>query len=203
MIFPVFYFGPISYFAELVKAENYRLEAFEHFPKQTYRNRCYIQGANGKLRLAIPTKHNGARTMKDILVADDFNWQKEHFKSLVSAYKSSPYFEFYEDDLAPIFDRKEKFLLDLNLKTIEFIHSKLKLNLKFELTESYELTDETSDFRNRFNSKSEPEGNFPEYFQVFDDKFDFMPDLSILDLLCNEGPKSSTYLQRLSEFQNK
>lgn len=199
MIFPVFYFGPTSYFAELIKAENYRLEAFEHFPKQTYRNRCYIQGANGKLRLAIPTKHNGARAMKDIQVSNDYNWQKEHFKSLVSAYKSSPYFEFYEDDLFPLFDKKEKFLLDLNLKTLEFINSKLKLNLKFDLTDKYELIDESIDYRNHFNAKTEFQGNFPEYFQVFDEKFDFMPDLSILDLLCNEGPKSTTYLQKITE----
>jgi len=197
MIFPAFYFGPVSYFGKLIRAENFKLEAYEHFPKQTYRNRCYIQGANGKLRLAIPTKHNGARMMKEILVSDDYNWQKEHFKSLVSAYKSSPYFEYYEDDLALVFEQKEKFLLDLNLKTLEFISSKLKLDLKFGLTEKYELTDEALDFRNRFNAKTEPEGTFPEYMQVFSEKFGFMPDLSILDLLCNEGPKSATYLNEL------
>lgn len=198
MIFPAFYFGPISYFAELLKTGEFRFEAYEHFPKQTYRNRCYIQGANGKLRLAIPTQHNGARVMKDIQVSDDYNWQKEHYKSLVSAYKSSPYFEFYEDDLLPIFEKKEKFLLDLNLKTIELIASKLKLEIELNLTDKYELAEESIDFRNRFNAKTEPVGNFPEYFQVFDEKFDFMPDLSILDLLCNEGPKSATYLQELS-----
>jgi len=197
MIFPAFYFGPVSYFAELIHAENLKLEAYEHFPKQTYRNRCYIQGANGKLRLAIPTKHNGARAIKDIQISDDYNWQKEHFKSLVSAYKSSPYFEFYEDDLAPVFEQKEKFLLDLNLKTLAFINSKLKLDLKFDLTEKHELVDEDLDFRNRFNAKTEPTGNHPEYMQVFGEKFGFMPDLSILDLLCNEGPKSSTYLDEL------
>lgn len=197
MIFPAFYFGPVSYFAELIHAENLKLEAYEHFPKQTYRNRCYIQGANGKLRLAIPTKHNGARAIKDIQISDDYNWQKEHFKSLVSAYKSSPYFEFYEDDLAPVFEQKEKFLLDLNLKTLAFINSKLKLDLKFDLTEKHELVDEDLDFRNRFNAKTDPAGNHPEYMQVFGEKFGFMPDLSILDLLCNEGPKSSTYLDEL------
>jgi hypothetical protein len=134
--------------------------------------------------------------MKEIQVADDYNWQKEHFKSLASAYKSSPYFEFYEDDLAPIFESKEKYLLDLNLKTLEFIDKKLKLNLKFELTGTYQDVDEDSDHRNKFNAKVEPEGNFPEYTQVFGEKFDFMPDLSILDLLFNEGPKSVNYLQK-------
>ena len=198
MIFPIFYFGPISYFAALQNAENYQLETFEHFPKQTYRNRCYIQGANGKLRLAIPTQHNGARVMKDILVSDDYNWRKEHLKSLISAYKSSPYFEYYEDDLVPIFESNEKYLVDLNIKTMEFISSKLKLDLKFQLTESYQTISDELDFRNHFNAKIEPTGNYPEYFQVFDEKFAFMPDLSILDLLCNEGPKSATYLSNLS-----
>ena len=198
MVFPVFYFGPVSYFSNLIQSENYKLEAFENFPKQTYRNRCYIQGANGKLRLAVPTKHNGARLMKDIQLADDYNWQKEHFKSLVSAYKSSPYFEYYEDDLAPVFEPKEKYLLDLNLKTLEFIYSKLKLSLKFDLTKTYQNVDEDSDYRNKFNAKVEPEGNFPEYTQVFGEKFDFMPDLSILDLLFNEGPKSLDYFPEFS-----
>src|SRR5690606_18559551 len=82
MIFPVFYFGPVSYFAELIRTEIYLFEAHENFPKQTYRNRCYIQGANGKLGLAVPIRHNGMRFMKDIQIAYDYNWQKEHFKSL-------------------------------------------------------------------------------------------------------------------------
>ncbi len=198
MIFPAFYFGPISYFAALIRTEKFRIEVHENFPKQTYRNRCYIQGANGKLRLAIPTQHDGTRKIKDLKVSGEFNWQKEHFKSLVSAYKSSPYFEYYEDDLLPILERKEEFLLDLNLKTIDFISTKLKLDFKLELTETYEIISEELDFRNQFNAKEEPNGNFPEYFQVFDEKFDFMPDLSILDLLFNEGPKSKDYLLNLA-----
>lgn len=194
MIFPLFYFGPISYFAALIHAQNYQLEAYENFQKQTYRNRCYIQGANGKLRLAIPTKHNGARVMKDIQMSDEYNWKKEHFKSLVSAYKSSPYFEYYEDELAPIFESNEKYLLDFNLKTMKFISSKFKLDLRFDLTTSYEAVANELDFRNSFNAKTEPAKHFPPYTQVFAEKFDFMPDLSILDLLFNEGPNLTTYL---------
>lgn len=195
MIFPVFYFGPISYFIELIRNENQQFEIHENFPKQTYRNRCYIQGANGKLRLAIPIVHNGKRSVKDLEISYESNWQKEHFKSLVSAYKSSPYFEYYEDEIAEIYERKEKFLLDLNFKTLEFINAKLKLDLNLgNRTESYQATDENSDFRNRFNAKSETPVQMPEYLQVFDEKFGFIPNLSILDLLCNEGPKSATYL---------
>lgn len=199
MIFPIFYFGPVSYFAELIKAENYKFEIHENFPKQTYRNRLYIQGANGKLRLGIPILHNNTRRIKDIEVSYDSNWQKEHWKSIVSAYQSSPYFEFYEDGIAPIYEKKEKFLLDINLKTIEFINSKLKLNLNLNFTESYELIDKSLDFRNQFSAKTEPQIQMPPYMQVFDDKFDFIPDLSILDLLCNEGPKSATYLKEINQ----
>lgn len=198
MIFPLFYFGPISYFAKLVQSEDYLFELHENFPKQTYRNRCYIMGANGKLRLGIPTKHDGARTFKDIKISYESPWQKEHAKSLISAYKSSPYFEFYEDELLPIIEKKEKFLVDLNIKTIEFINTKLKLNINFNFTENYHTVDENVDFRNHFDAKSEPENVFPTYMQVFDDKLDFLPDLSIIDLLCNEGPKSTTYIEELN-----
>lgn len=198
MIFPIFYFGPVSYFAELMKADNYKFEIHENFPKQTYRNRFYIQGANGKLRLGVPTIHNGNRKMKDLEISYDHPWQKEHWKSLFSAYRSSPYFEYYEDDIAPIFEKKEKYLMDLNLKTIEFVSSKLKLELNLNTTESYELIDESIDFRKEFSPKTQPEIAFPPYMQVFDDKFEFIPDLSIIDLLCNEGPKSATYLKQIN-----
>lgn len=198
MIFPLFYFGPVSYFSELMLQANYNFEIYENFRKQTYRNRCYIQGANGKLRLAIPIEHDGKRLMKDIKVSDESNWQKEHYKSLTSAYKSSPYFEYYEDDLIPIFESKDKFLVDLNSKTIEFISQKLKLNLKIDLTHSYSETEEI-DFRNRFNAKKEPDlKSFPTYTQVFSERFSFMPDLSILDLLFNKGPKSVDYLNSIT-----
>lgn len=202
MIFPIFYFGPISYFQELINAENYEFEIHENFPKQTYRNRCYIQGANGKLRLAIPTQHNGKRAINDIEISYESNWSKEHFKSLVSAYHSSPYFEYYEEDIAAIYDKKDKFLIDFNLRTIEFINSKLSLELNLNQSKSYQIIDKNSDFRNRFDAKSEPLIEMPEYMQVFDEKFGFMPDLSIIDLLCNKGPKSTTYLKEINKINH-
>lgn len=199
MIFPLFYFGPISYFSKLADSSNFRFEINENFRKQTYRNRCYIQGANGKLRLAIPIEHDGSRQMKDIRMSDESNWRKEHFKSLVSAYKSSPYFEFYEDDLAPIYQKNEKFLADFNISTLEFVFGKLKLDLKISLTEIFIEKPNEKDFRNYFNSKKEPNPkDFPEYTQVFGERFKFMPDLSILDLLFNEGPAATTYLKTIA-----
>jgi hypothetical protein len=199
MIFPLFYFGPISYFSKLADSSNFRFEINENFRKQTYRNRCYIQGANGKLRLAIPIEHDGNRQMKDIKMSDESNWRKEHFKSLVSAYKSSPFFEFYEDDLAPIYQKNEKFLADFNISTLEFVFGKLKLDLKISLTETYIENQDEADFRNFFNSKKEPNPkDFPEYTQVFGERFEFISDLSILDLLFNEGPAATTYLKTIA-----
>lgn len=198
MIFPLFYFGPISYFSKLTDAVDFRFEINENFRKQTYRNRCYIQGANGKLRLAIPIEHDGSRQMKDIKMSGGSNWRKEHFKSLVSAYKSSPYFEFYEDDLAPVYLKNQKFLVDFNISTLEFVYGKLKLNLNIELTDEYIGPFGDGDFRNEFNSKTEPDPKkFPEYTQVFSERFEFMPDLSMLDLLFNKGPAAADYLKNL------
>ena len=195
--FPAFYFGPIDYFADIVKSETIDLEVCENFQKQTYRSRTNILGANGKLSLTIPLVHDGNRRMKDIKLSYDHNWQKEHFKSLRSAYQSSPYFEYYEDEIASFYEKQEKYLLDLNIKTVEFILSKLKVDTVVTKTESYQLIDEAFDFRNKYNAKKEANVHFPEYVQVFDEKFGFTPGLSILDILFSEGPQAAIYLKKL------
>ncbi len=195
-VFSAFYFGPIDYFSELSKTQKLIIEKQENFQKQTYRNRCYVLGANGPLRLAIPILHNGQRAIKDIQPSYEYDWQKEHFKSLVAAYKSSPYFEFYEDDLMPLFEKQEKFLLDLNLRSIDFINQKLKLDLDLTFTESYENIADELDFRTVYNAK-ENQTEIKPYYQVFDDKFEFQSNLSVLDLLFNEGPASASYLKNL------
>ena len=195
MVFPVFYFGPISYFQEILKAENLKFEIQESFPKQTYRNRCFIQGANGKLRLAIPIRHDGSRQIKDLRVSSDTEWQKEHFKSLEAAYRRSPYFEFYEDSLCPVFlEKKYKYLIDLNFNILEQLLILLQLNNDFSISESY-VESEENDFRNAYNAKTKVD--LPEYTQVFSEKMEFQSDLSILDLLFNEGPQSILYLKQL------
>ncbi len=195
--FAAFYFGPIDYFADIVKSEKIDLDVCENFQKQTFRNRCYILGANGKLPLSIPMNHDGSRNMKDIKPSYDHNWQKEHFKSLRSAYLSSPYFEYYEDEIAKIYETKEKFLLDLNIKTIDLILSKIKAEVTIDQTTSFQLINNQYDFRNKYSAKKDSEIVFPEYTQVFDEKFDFTPGLSILDLLFSEGPSAGIYLKNL------
>ncbi len=195
--FAAFYFGPIDYYAEMVKSQSLNIEVCENFQKQTYRNRMNILGANGKLMLNIPTLHDGTRIFKDLQPSYEYDWQKEHIKSLKSAYQSSPYFEYYEDDIIPILEKKEKFLLDLNLKTIEFINQKLNLDLEIKQTESYQIFDKEFDFRNQFSAKKPAQYELTEYAQVFDDKFEFVSDLSILDLLFSEGPSAVVYLKNL------
>ena len=195
--FAAFYFGPIDYYAEMVKSQSLNIEVCENFQKQTYRNRMNILGANGKLMLNIPTLHDGTRLFKDLQPSYEYDWQKEHIKSLKSAYQSSPYFEYYEDDIIPILEKKEKFLLDLNLNTIEFINQKLNLDLEIKQTESYQIIDKEFDFRNQFSAKKPAQYELTEYAQVFDDKFEFVSDLSILDLLFSEGPSAVVYLKNL------
>ena len=195
--FAAFYFGPIDYYAEMVKSQSLNIEVCENFQKQTYRNRMNILGANGKLMLNIPTLHDGTRIFKDLQPSYEYDWQKEHIKSLKSAYQSSPYFEYYEDDIIPILEKKEKFLLDLNLNTIEFINQKLNLDLEIKQTEFYQIIDKEFDFRNQFSAKKPAQYELTEYAQVFDDKFEFVSDLSILDLLFSEGPSAVVYLKNL------
>ena len=116
------YFGPISHFAEIVKPAVIWFENEDNYQKQTYRNRTYIYGANGKLLLNIPIKHLNKpgvkehQRYKDVLLENDFNWQLQHWKSLKSAYQTSPIIEYYEDDIAPLFEGKENFLLEFNYK---------------------------------------------------------------------------------------
>lgn len=201
-LLPIFYLPPISWFSEFLD-ENTEilLEKFEHFPKQTYRNRANIYGANGKLSLIIPIYHNGKREMKDIEISYAENWQKLHWKSIKTAYQSSPYFEFYEDYIADIYQFKDKFLLDYNLKSLEIIQKILKSDKTFGFTEKYNKTTDFKDFRNHFSAKVETSAELEEYYQTFSDKMGFIKDLSILDLICNKGPESATYIRRQKDLK--
>lgn len=201
-LLPIFYLPPISWFSEFLD-ENTEilLEKFEHFPKQTYRNRANIYGANGKLSLIIPIHHNGKREMKDIEISYAENWQKLHWKSIKTAYQSSPYFEFYEDYIADIYQFKDKFLLDYNLKSLEIIQKILKSDKTFGFTEIYNKTTDFKDFRNHFSAKVETSAELEEYYQTFSDKMGFIKDLSILDLICNKGPESATYIRRQKDLK--
>ncbi|MBC8464368.1 MAG: WbqC family protein, partial [Bacteroidetes bacterium] len=173
-----------------------KLEVEEHFVKQTIRSRCQIAGANNILTLRIPkVRKNSSKTLvKDLRINNDTAWQKQHWNSIVSAYNSSPFFEYYQDDIAPLYEEKPKFLLDWNNKTQELLGSLLNLEISLPQTDSYQKNTEGLDLRSYTFDKQ----TLPTYTQVFSEKYGFTPNLSILDLLFNEGPNTETYLQALS-----
>ncbi|CAM2903991.1 WbqC family protein [Chryseobacterium flavum] len=200
VLLPVFYLPPVSWFSVFLDVENEVIfEQYENFPKQTYRNRANIYGANGKLSLIIPISHNGKREMKDIEISYREDWRNLHWKSIKTAYQSSPYFEYYEDKFSKIFDLKEKFLLDFNLKGLEVIQQILKTEKAHSLNEEYIKNPESINFREKFSAKLPSEFQMEEYYQSFSDKFGFLEDLSVLDLICNKGPESLTYIKNIKQ----
>ncbi len=191
------YFSPIAQYSEMVKATEIVFEMDDNFQKQSYRNRCYIYNSSGKQLLSIPVKHttkDQRKKTKDTLVENDFNWQDQHFKSLQIAYRTSPFFEFFEDDLAIIFSKKYKYLQDLNMDSFLFIDDALQLESKFTKTAEYLVTTNSKDFRNLAEVKKQPKKLVDNYIQMFDDKHGFIPNLSILDLLFMEGPNAISFL---------
>lgn len=200
ILLPIFYLPPISWFSVFMNPENeISFEQFENFPKQTYRNRTAIYGANGKLALIVPIKHTGKREFKDTEISYVEDWQKLHWKSIKTAYQSTPYFEYYEDKLKTIFEEKVNSLMEFNLKTLGIILAILKTGKKYELTTEYFRNPDAEDFREKFSAKSESEYEMPEYYQSFSDKNGFIKDLSILDLICNIGPETLTYIKNISK----
>ena len=191
------YFPNIANFIVIVKANEVTFEIDDNYQKQTYRNRAYIYAANGKLRLNIPVIHTQKNRQKyrDVKISNITNWQELHWKSLESAYRTSPFFEFYEDDLKPVFEIKTNFLLDFNFKCFATICECLQLDLKISKTVKFEreITDKT-DYRFLVNAKKEKTFGFDQYTQVFSNKYGFISNLSILDLLFNEGPNTLNYL---------
>jgi hypothetical protein len=196
------YFAPLHFYSRVLAQTNVYIEQFEHFNKQTYRNRCEVLGGNGPITLIVPViKGRGPKVLiKDLKVAYEMDWQRNHWRTIFSAYNSSPYFEYYQDDLEPIFNKKWKYLLDLNQETNRIIYELLELEGKVELTQDFEEVPEgTLNFRETISPKNKIQKDLAfqpkEYTQVFTDKFGFTPNLSILDLLFNEGPNSCTILE--------
>lgn len=198
-ILPLFYLPPVGYFSLLQKqGQDFLIEKHEHLAKQTYRNRASIYSPNGKLDLTVPLV-KGSKThtkMKDVKISYDFNWQRLHWLSLETCYRSSAYFEYYEDELSRFYQEKFGFLFDFNMELMEWLSKKLKLNTELKTTISYEdnILPEL-DFRRMMNPKKSDEFlNIKPYYQVFEDRHQFLPNLSIVDLLFNQGPQAKLYL---------
>lgn len=198
ILLPIFYLPPISWFAVFLKVENeVVLEQFENFPKQTYRNRANIYGANGRLSLIIPTRHTGKRVLKETEISHRENWQQLHWKSIKTAYQRSPYFEFYEEKLEKIFEFKTDSLIEFNLNALKIIQDILKTEKAYSLNNEYVKIPLEENYREKFSAKKETEFEMEEYYQTFSDKLGFEKDLSILDLICNKGPETLTYLKNI------
>ncbi len=197
------YWGSIAFFQALVKADSTILDVHANFKKGTYRNRCQIMGPNGMLSLSVPlVKGKDQHTIMDkVRISYTENWKKDHWQSLVSSYRRSAYFEYYEDTIAPVYEEKFEYLKDLNLATIEVVQKLLKQKIDISFSEKYIAGNEFSgtDLREAihpnvtkttYSVPSEP------YQQVFMDRMDFLPNLSILDLLFNLGPRALDYIQQ-------
>lgn len=202
------YFPPISYFLYLADDTENWMEFHEHYLKQSYRNRTKIFAANGPLALTIPVlkKSNDKTKIGDIAIKYDEDWQSQHWKSICSAYKSSPYFEYYQDDLEQFFSKKYATLFDLNKDILDYLLGELDMDIEYALTAEYQHQPAaTLDLRGEIHpKKANPmQEKLKPYWQVFADVHGFQPDLSILDLLCNEGPNAENYLlQCLSSDKN-
>lgn len=191
------YFPSISHYVAMIQADSVTFEMEDNFQKQTNRNRMYIYSPNGVQLLNIPVKHavEKHQKYKDVRIENDFGWQKNHFKSLEAAYRTSPFFEYFEDDFRPLFEKKHEFLMDLNLEVFQLVNDSLGINIQPEKTTEFfhEVADYT-DFRPLVNGKKDTT-QLEEYTQVFNEKHGFINNLSILDLLFNEGRYAVDYLK--------
>lgn len=201
VLLPTAYLPPVQFYSQLISNADVLIEHFEHFVKQTYRNRCYIYSPNGRQTLVVPLAGRTERTItKDIRISYNDPWQKLHWRSFEAAYRRSAFFEFYEDDIHPFYtEKKYDFLIDFNLALMELINTMLKLNVKFSTTATYEKNPTAiADFRSILSPKSKLSADsgfqLKEYAQVFDLKHGFIPNLSIVDLLFNHGPRTLEYL---------
>jgi hypothetical protein len=193
------YFPPISYISLIQRAEKVFIEKEENYLKQTYRNRCKILTANGLSVLTVPVLSgtSGKICIKDVKIDYSKRWQQVHLRALISAYRGSAFFEYFFDLVEKLINDREEYLLDLNMKSLEIVLKILKISTHIEFTNSFEpVNGNNNDFRYNISPKKDAYGAFKSkaYFQVFENKYGFMPDLSILDLIFNAGPDSISYL---------
>jgi hypothetical protein len=198
VILPTAYFPSLNYFTEAIKADEIVIEAFETYIKQTCRNHCTIVGPNGIQKLIVPVKKpDGNHTItRDVLISDHQPWQKIHWRSIETAYSNSPFFLYYQDQFSQFYNRKFRFLLDLNTEILQCVLQVLKIKSRVTVTDNYcKQPSNVSDLRNLFGSKHPdiPIDNH-RYTQVFESRHGFIPGLSILDLLFNLGPETLFYL---------
>ena len=188
----------MQWYQKLNRYDECLIERHESFIKQTYRNRMIIPTTNGPLSLTIPTNHDTSMAMKDIRISDHANWRHVHWNALLSAYGESPFFEYYQDDIRPFYEKKYEFLFDFNMEITEKMIELLDIRPKISVTdEYYPKKSEAFDFRDAIRPKKplpDPEFVPERYYQVYEQKHGFLPNMSILDLLFNEGNEAIFHL---------
>lgn len=166
------------------------VDIHEHFVKQTYRNRTAILSANGKLALTIPVKAANHTPIGDVIIENDVNWQHQHWQAIVSAYNSAPYFLYYQDDFKPLYEKEFTSLVEWNKALLSVCLKLMKLDIAITYSDAYCVPTETDkDFRKSISPKVKQEIPAKSYLQVFSEKFPFEPNLSIIDVLFNHGPR--------------
>jgi len=196
----------IQWIALFLKAENPKIEVFETYQKQSCRTRCNVMTANGLQTLTVPiVKTNGNHTMtKDVAISYCEPWQQIHQRCLEAAYRKSPYFDYYFPYLEKAFQTKFETLIELNEFCLKFIFKILKINKEIKYTEDYtKIVSPEEDYRISLSKWSPEMFSFPKYYQVFEDRQPFVSNLSVLDLIFNEGPESNDYLAIFSNLERK
>lgn len=198
------YLPPVQYFAHLQSAEQVWIEQYDHYQKQTYRNRCVIAAPDGPLSLTVPIEKPNTQKafMRDIRISDHGNWRHLHWNAIESAYNHTPFFEYYKDDFRPFYEKKFDFLVDYNEQLCQLVCQLIDIDTSFQRTESYiaEPSNTIIDLRDAIHPKKElmndaSFGVIP-YYQVFQERLGFLPNLSIIDLLFNMGPEAILVLQK-------
>jgi len=193
------YFPNIAFFSLFQQYDKVVIESAENYNKQSFRNRCQIAGANGIQNLVVPVqKISGQKQLvTDVEISYDTNWQHQQWHALKSAYRSSPFYDFYVDEITYVFHQHHSHLFELNKSIFELLLELLQIDTEFEYSEDYFESDEScsDDYRSIISPKQKKEvAKYHQYYQVFSAKYGFVPNLSILDLLFNEGPASSEVL---------
>ena len=195
------YFAPLQYFAELLSGDaDIFIERHENYSRQSYRNRCTIYAANGLLDLSVPVakRDKSNKLITEVKISYDTPWQKQHFKAIESAYRRSPFYEYYIDDLMPFFKCRHTYLYDFNMQILSTVCSLMKVSFCVQETETYSKYEDKkiTDLRNVIHPAASKQNKYfaPHYSQVFAEKWGFKPNLSILDLLLNTGMEAKFLL---------